>query len=338
MIQSSSIVYLHHSSANIRLGSPTGPHTTFTVFGSPYVPARGNWAFGYDHHSETVSHLWDDIPLNTDLVLTHTPAYNHCDASPKWGAAGCEGLRKALWRVRPQLAICGHIHEARGVERVKWKLDLPYVPYLEQSTEVWKDPGVGNKKQCLVDLTGRAGRPLDNDGALAQGVVDNIVSFTSPIVRHARLETTSPTISAMMRTSDFGSSVTANERLSRLHQRNIQALTGRLGRSETCIVNAAIMARSHGNGPKRYNKPIVVDLELPIWREEDIAEARGHTFSSRPSRGATTESFQSLRISTDDSSTSSITEEDTTSCMTDTDSNSSPSSSEESIYNHHFVP
>ena len=39
---------------------------------------------------------------------------------------------------------------------------------------------------------------------------------------------------------------------------------GRQGRLETCIINAAIMARSHGNGPKRYNKPIVVDIDLPI--------------------------------------------------------------------------
>jgi len=37
--------------------------------------------------------------------------------------------------------------------------------------------------------------------------------------------------------------------------------------NETCIINAAIMANSWG-GPKRFNKPIVVDIELPVWDDD----------------------------------------------------------------------
>ena len=37
----------------------------------------------------------------------------------------------------------------------------------------------------------------------------------------------------------------------------------------TFVVNAAIMANSWG-GPKRFNKPIVVDIELPVWDDDDI--------------------------------------------------------------------
>jgi hypothetical protein len=40
----------------------------------------------------------------------------------------------------------------------------------------------------------------------------------------------------------------------------------RQDRAETCIVNAAIMANNWG-GPKRFNKPIVVDIDLPVWEE-----------------------------------------------------------------------
>ena len=46
------------------------------------------------------------------------------------------------------------------------------------------------------------------------------------------------------------------------------ALKERLGKQETCIVNAAIMAFGwprKGSGGKTYNKPIVVDVELPAW-------------------------------------------------------------------------
>ena len=41
---------------------------------------------------------------------------------------------------------------------------------------------------------------------------------------------------------------------------------GRLERRETCIVNAAIVASSYPHsGGKKFNKPIVVDVDLPVW-------------------------------------------------------------------------
>ena len=39
-----------------------------------------------------------------------------------------------------------------------------------------------------------------------------------------------------------------------------------VNRRETCVVNAAVLANSWG-GRKRFNKPIVVDLDLPVWGE-----------------------------------------------------------------------
>ncbi len=47
-----------------------------------------------------------------------------------------------------------------------------------------------------------------------------------------------------------------------------EALSERMTRRETCVINAAIMASSwpHStNNVKRYNKPIVVDIDLPTW-------------------------------------------------------------------------
>ena len=43
-----------------------------------------------------------------------------------------------------------------------------------------------------------------------------------------------------------------------------------LKRQETCIVNAAIVATSYPHrGGKRFNAPIVVDVELPVWVDPD---------------------------------------------------------------------
>lgn len=48
---------------------------------------------------------------------------------------------------------------------------------------------------------------------------------------------------------------------------DVEALAGRLGRRETCIVNAAIVANSYPfkeAGGRKFNQPIVVDLMLPV--------------------------------------------------------------------------
>ncbi|KAJ4388979.1 hypothetical protein N0V93_006441 [Gnomoniopsis smithogilvyi] len=187
---SPTITYLNHSSTTIELNKHPALRTSFTVFGSPYSPRNGMWAFGYDHTSPdghasgqdkdsscpstsetpTAAHLWSAIPFDSDIVITHTPPYTHCDeAISKRRAMGCEDLRRALWRVRPKLAICGHVHEARGADRVRWDiLGVSAAAFGERSVEHWEDPGagVGNNKISLVDLTSRGGRrPLDNDGS-----------------------------------------------------------------------------------------------------------------------------------------------------------------------------
>lgn len=222
------------------------------------MPKRGLWAFGYDHDSHLAERLWSSVPLETDIVVTHTPPYNHCDSSPKWGAAGCEELRKALWKVRPRLAVCGHVHEARGAERVTWRLDLPHVPFLEEKTVAWIDPGAGTKKMSLLDLTARRGNSLKNDGASGRTMPQALVSFAEGATVD-KDGVVKPETSGAIQPEEVAGTMLQHQ----------EALSGRMGRRETAIVNAAIMARSYGNGPKQFNKPIVVDVDLPVWQEGD---------------------------------------------------------------------
>src|SRR4051812_681442 len=79
LTSSPSILYLAHSAAEINLSSSTGPHTTFRIFGSPFSPASGPWAFGYPTPSPLASHIWDAIPLDADIVVTHTPPKSYLD-------------------------------------------------------------------------------------------------------------------------------------------------------------------------------------------------------------------------------------------------------------------
>lgn len=182
---SPTITYLRNESATIKLRNPTGPMTEFKVYGSPHVPHCGLWAFCYGPgpHPDLKTlpslpgkEIWDAIPSDTDILVTHTPALTHCDYSPfAERHLGCTDLGQALGRVRPRLHVCGHVHPARGAERVRWNLG-PEVggtcPATVASTEVWQDPNPDplSAKMSLVDLTGRGGRrPLEFDDALSSG-------------------------------------------------------------------------------------------------------------------------------------------------------------------------
>lgn len=168
------------------------------------------------------------------------------------------------------------------------------VSLLEDHTDIWTDPGAGTSKQSLVDLSVRGGSPIDNDLDHTSTVVSNRVSFTSssapPVHQTAsRPDVMLPTsanlrsLSRTVQTSHAGQPATIataqtqeNEQLiSRLDSHRTAALSGRMGKRETCIVNAAIMAHSYGQGgPKRFNKPMVVDIDLPVcWPDEEARVA-----------------------------------------------------------------
>lgn len=298
---STSITYLCHSSATIRLTDPKGPGTEFMVFGSPYSPRVGLWAFSYDRDDSCTENLvlqessesaprvspsfgpaagelWSSIPPNADIVVTHTPPYGYCDAS-----LGCKVLRKVISEVRPRLHICGHVHQARGAERVRWDTrgairpdDGPF----ELAVEHWADPNpdVRSAKISLIDLTPRRGnRPLDFDGHTLQQRHHEPHQRASMEQESTSRQTRTLLISGphdqltarVGSDADLGSSEVANNITTIGSDPQNRAIepTDRLNRRETCIINCSIAANSYPHtGGKIFNKPIVVDLDLPVWR------------------------------------------------------------------------
>jgi hypothetical protein len=246
------------------------------------------WAFGYEPHE--AESLWEQIPLDTDIVVTHTPPKYHCDERKDRRAVGCDALRQALWRIRPRLAVCGHIHESRGAERIRWDLGTSNVKYKENGVLLWEDPGQGNNKLSLIDLTRRGRNPLDNDGSVSdltetgtfRGPTPSLPDFCP--VHGIRVD-------GQEASSKVGEDSEAEfavinplavpaEALSRAcwgqggappsRRCDLEALSGRMGRKETCVINAAMMASSwphSSSGGKKFNKPIVVDIDLPVWEK-----------------------------------------------------------------------
>ena len=62
-------------------------------------------AEGEDHPNYSL------IPKDTDVLITHGPPKGNVD-----GMLGCQSLARHVERVRPKVLVCGHIHEAHGVE------------------------------------------------------------------------------------------------------------------------------------------------------------------------------------------------------------------------------
>ncbi|KAE8145555.1 Metallo-dependent phosphatase-like protein [Aspergillus avenaceus] len=249
---SSSIVFLRHQSALVRLTRPNGPNTVFKVFGSPYSQSPGTWAFGYE--SADAPTLWSHIPLDADIVVTHTPPHSHCDSRATGGPVGCKALRQALGQVRPSLAVCGHVHESRGYERVRWASRGSEEAQIVRGAL----PPPGSKKQSLVDLTGKKAQRLENDSHL----LDDSPATLFP-----------PAQNILILTDELGEPHTPHSTSypseSRPDGYPNDPPNSRSHRQETCIVNAAILATSWPHrGGKRFNAPIVVDLELPTWQEK----------------------------------------------------------------------
>ncbi|KAH7062894.1 Metallo-dependent phosphatase-like protein [Paraphoma chrysanthemicola] len=105
------IAYLETQSTKLTLQT-----RTLHIYASPLTPQYGNWVFQYPPHRN----IWHNtLPANTDILITHGPPRGHLDYTGLYHA-GCPHLLREIWRVKPQVHVCGHIHCARGVEVLDW--------------------------------------------------------------------------------------------------------------------------------------------------------------------------------------------------------------------------
>lgn len=84
------------------------------IWGSPWQPEFHNWAFNLPR-GEKIKEKWDMIPLNTDILITHGPAFGKLDYVPYDNInVGCEELLLKIQEIKPKIHLCGHIHEGHG--------------------------------------------------------------------------------------------------------------------------------------------------------------------------------------------------------------------------------
>lgn len=87
------------------------------IWGSPWTPTFHNWAFMKDRGPELRA-VWDKIPLDTDILITHGPPCGILDEVDGKNV-GCEELRIVVEKVKPKVHIFGHIHGGYGQMTLK---------------------------------------------------------------------------------------------------------------------------------------------------------------------------------------------------------------------------
>lgn len=84
------------------------------IWGSPYSPEFMGWAFSLKTPKDSVD-LWQQIPDDTDILMTHGPPHGIQDECSNGFHAGDAALLKEVKeRVKPKYHLFGHIHEAYG--------------------------------------------------------------------------------------------------------------------------------------------------------------------------------------------------------------------------------
>jgi len=100
------ILYLEDSGANVN---------GVNIWGSPYTPTFFNWAF-MRARGDVISKVWDKIPMDTDILITHGPPYGILDYTSYKQYVGCWDLGYRIEEIKPKYHIFGHIHHSSGVE------------------------------------------------------------------------------------------------------------------------------------------------------------------------------------------------------------------------------
>lgn len=86
-------------------------------WGSPVTPRFHDWAFGWDLDQRRT--LWNNIPADTDVVITHGPPHGIRDRCiPSGDLAGCPALAARLLEIKPKYHVHGHIHEGYGTSLI----------------------------------------------------------------------------------------------------------------------------------------------------------------------------------------------------------------------------
>ncbi|KAH8717079.1 ser/Thr protein phosphatase family protein-like protein [Phaeosphaeriaceae sp. PMI808] len=141
------------------------------VYASPYQPEFCDWGFPYfrnqDRYNPAHQCTPNAVPIaenpipdfpGVDVMMTHGPPMGILDATRTEEHVGCQHLLRAARRCKPRLHCFGHIHEAWGARKVRWRegqnLDVSIEGHVEESHEIQVDEDrMAYEKAARVDTS-----------------------------------------------------------------------------------------------------------------------------------------------------------------------------------------
>ena len=88
------------------------------IWGSPYTPQFGNWSFMKNRAK--IGRVWDTIPDDTDILVTHGPPKGILDVSEDRNRqiefCGDSALNKRILKLNCKLICFGHIHNMDDIK------------------------------------------------------------------------------------------------------------------------------------------------------------------------------------------------------------------------------
>lgn len=110
--------YLEDEELVLYFDGPNGdrPEENVRIYGSPWQPEFYNWAFNLPRNGPGLQHKWNMIPENTDILITHGPAWGFVDdvEGRRGQHLGCELLAERIKEIKPKIHLCGHVHSGQG--------------------------------------------------------------------------------------------------------------------------------------------------------------------------------------------------------------------------------
>jgi len=97
------------------------------IYGSPWTPYFYSWEFNFPReslaYSKSAHEAWAKIPSDTDILVTHGPAYGSLDLVNNPGQrenphVGCKFLKERIEQLSDlKFHVFGHIHEGYGIKQ-----------------------------------------------------------------------------------------------------------------------------------------------------------------------------------------------------------------------------
>ena len=77
-----------------------------------------NWAFNVERNSDEIEEIWNKIPDDTDVLITHGPPLGILDRTIHGQEVGCENLTNTIQQLKKlKIHLFGHIHEGYGMKQ-----------------------------------------------------------------------------------------------------------------------------------------------------------------------------------------------------------------------------